>query len=309
MVEVGGKSWLTKETGTTISSLEAEQDSGNIDKTQSKATPNESSSSGITSGGGPRCQEAIRDTIAQTRVLNLEKIKTTQALEITSLKRRVKKVEKKQRSRTHKLKRLYKVFVKREVDDKEVSAAGEVNAASIATTKMFNRAFNRVNTFVDFKTELVDGSSKIAGEELTQESAKKQKVDNDKETAELKKLMEIITNEEEVIFCLSVFGNLWLIEGGVSQCLELAMGEEDLLTLDVPALKNSSYKRPNRRSNSCYNGTVVSTEHAVVIALAQKNKGSFEAESIIRAASTRNAWSVLFKNSVPLSVRTEITRA
>ncbi|GKG29372.1 hypothetical protein Tco_0416737, partial [Tanacetum coccineum] len=70
---------------------------------------------------------------------------------------------------------------------------------------------------------------------------------------------------------------------------------------------------------------------------AQKNKGSLEAESIVQAASTRvrfrlsttpfcsgvrgvevlcsipsslkNALSVLFKNSVPLSGRTEITRA
>nr|GEX20267.1 hypothetical protein [Tanacetum cinerariifolium] len=46
--------------------------------------------------------------------------------------------------------------------------------------------------------------------------------------------------------------------GGVSQCLELSLGEEDLLTLDVPALKNSSYKGPNRRSNSCCDGTDVS---------------------------------------------------
>ncbi|GJZ85855.1 hypothetical protein Tco_0651194 [Tanacetum coccineum] len=135
---------------TTASSLEAEQDSGNITKTRSKATPNESSSLGTTSGGGPRCQETMRDTIAQTRfenvsklsndsllargntlrsdedrlklnelmelcttlqkkVLDLEKTKTTQANEIASLKRRVKKLEKKDRSRTHKLKRLYKV--------------------------------------------------------------------------------------------------------------------------------------------------------------------------------------------------------
>ncbi|GKE00975.1 hypothetical protein Tco_1388958, partial [Tanacetum coccineum] len=53
---------------TTASSLEAEQDSGNINKTQSKATPNESSSQGTNSGGGPRCQETMGDTIAQTRV-------------------------------------------------------------------------------------------------------------------------------------------------------------------------------------------------------------------------------------------------
>ncbi|GJZ48469.1 hypothetical protein Tco_0602301 [Tanacetum coccineum] len=42
-------------------------------------------------------------------VLDLEKTKTTQQNEIASLKRRVKKLEKKSRSRTHKLKRLYKV--------------------------------------------------------------------------------------------------------------------------------------------------------------------------------------------------------
>ncbi|GJS00718.1 hypothetical protein Tco_0317226 [Tanacetum coccineum] len=45
----------------------------------------------------------------QNRVLDLEKTKTTQHNEIVSLKRRVKKLEKKNRSRTHKLKRLYKV--------------------------------------------------------------------------------------------------------------------------------------------------------------------------------------------------------
>ncbi|GKA97130.1 hypothetical protein Tco_0825024 [Tanacetum coccineum] len=56
---------------TTTSSLEAEQDSGNITKTRSKATPNESSSLGTTSGGGPRCQETMGDTIAQTRFENL----------------------------------------------------------------------------------------------------------------------------------------------------------------------------------------------------------------------------------------------
>ncbi|GKA69041.1 hypothetical protein Tco_0775105 [Tanacetum coccineum] len=74
---------------TTASSLEAEQDSGNISKTQSKATPSESSSLGTTSSGGLKCQENIGDTIVQAR--------------------RVKKFEKKNRSRTHRLKKLYKV--------------------------------------------------------------------------------------------------------------------------------------------------------------------------------------------------------
>ncbi|GJX60152.1 hypothetical protein Tco_0291542 [Tanacetum coccineum] len=145
---------------TTASSLEAEHDSGNINKTQSKATPNESSSLGTTSCGGPRCQETMRDIIAQTRfesvskhsndsllargntlqsdedrlkldklmalcttlqnrVLDLEKTKTTQHNDIASLKRRVKKLKKKNRSRTHKLKRLYKVGLTARVESSD----------------------------------------------------------------------------------------------------------------------------------------------------------------------------------------------
>ncbi|GJR20058.1 hypothetical protein Tco_0968585 [Tanacetum coccineum] len=48
--------------------------------------------------------------------------------------------------------------------------------------ELFDKAFKRVNMFVDFRTDLVEGSSKRAGEELEQESTKKQKVDDDKET-------------------------------------------------------------------------------------------------------------------------------
>ncbi|GJY80960.1 hypothetical protein Tco_0493711 [Tanacetum coccineum] len=110
---------------TTASSLEAEQDSGNITKTRSKATPNESSSLGTTSGGGPRLKlEELMElcTNLQNRVLDLEKTKTTQANEIASLKRKVKKLKKKNRSRTYKIKRLYKVGLTARVEssgDKE----------------------------------------------------------------------------------------------------------------------------------------------------------------------------------------------
>ncbi|GKD56674.1 hypothetical protein Tco_1290061 [Tanacetum coccineum] len=48
-------------------------------------------------------------TTLQKKVLDLEKTKTSQDNEIVSLKRRVKKIEKRNRSRTHGLKRLYKV--------------------------------------------------------------------------------------------------------------------------------------------------------------------------------------------------------
>ncbi|GKB05124.1 hypothetical protein Tco_0833319 [Tanacetum coccineum] len=58
---------------TTATSLDAEQDRGNINKTQSKATLNEPSSLGTSSGSGPRRQETMGDTIAQTRFENVSK--------------------------------------------------------------------------------------------------------------------------------------------------------------------------------------------------------------------------------------------
>ncbi|GJV42531.1 hypothetical protein Tco_1420971 [Tanacetum coccineum] len=64
--------------------------------------------------------------------------------------------------------------------------------------EMFDRAFKRVNTFEDFRVELVERKEKREREELIQESLNKQKVEDDKETTELKKLMEIIPDEEEV---------------------------------------------------------------------------------------------------------------
>ncbi|GKF01877.1 hypothetical protein Tco_0028800 [Tanacetum coccineum] len=58
---------------TTASCLEAEQYSGNILKTRSKAIPIEASSLGTTSGGGRRRQDTMGDTIAQTRFENVSK--------------------------------------------------------------------------------------------------------------------------------------------------------------------------------------------------------------------------------------------
>ncbi|GKE81240.1 hypothetical protein Tco_1551240 [Tanacetum coccineum] len=66
----------------------------------------------------------------------------------------------------------------------------------------------KVNTFVDYRTELVEESSKKveaeithesslkrAGEELEQESSKKQKLEEDKEFEELKQCLEIIPDD------------------------------------------------------------------------------------------------------------------
>ncbi|GKB84113.1 hypothetical protein Tco_0956385 [Tanacetum coccineum] len=92
---------------TTASSIEVEQDSG----------------------GGPRRQETMGDTIAQTRFIDLEKTKTSQAQEITSLKRRVKILEKKGGSRTHKRKRLYKIGFRARVSLSGKESLGEEDAS------------------------------------------------------------------------------------------------------------------------------------------------------------------------------------
>ncbi|GKB92416.1 hypothetical protein Tco_0964688 [Tanacetum coccineum] len=138
---------------TIASSLEVEQDSGNITRTRSKATPNESSSLGTTSGGGPRCQETMGDTTARTRFESVSKHSNDSLLvrgntlrsdedrleldELMKLfERRVKKLEKKNRSRTHKLKRLYKVGLIARVESfrdeeslgEDASKQGRINA-------------------------------------------------------------------------------------------------------------------------------------------------------------------------------------
>nr|GEY90458.1 hypothetical protein [Tanacetum cinerariifolium]GEZ85331.1 hypothetical protein [Tanacetum cinerariifolium] len=168
------------------------------------------------------------DTTAQTRVLDLEKTKTN-CNEIDSLKRRVKKLEKRNRSRTYKLKRLYKVGFTARVEsfgDKEslgedaskqgrrinvinadeditlgrrinvINADEDITMVSVQddtdkemfdvddlggeenmkgyklkdlklkefdrTQEMFDKAFRRVNTFEDFRPELVEGKAKRA---------------------------------------------------------------------------------------------------------------------------------------------------
>ncbi|GJY96420.1 hypothetical protein Tco_0513330 [Tanacetum coccineum] len=64
--------------------------------------------------------------------------------------------------------------------------------------EMFDKAFKRGNTFEDFRIELVEGKEKRAGIELIQEITKKQKVEDDKETTELKYQMLKSFNREDL---------------------------------------------------------------------------------------------------------------
>ncbi|GKC83117.1 hypothetical protein Tco_1138834 [Tanacetum coccineum] len=115
---------------TTASSLEAEQDSGAKKpwgiqlltrfENVSKLSNDPLLARGNTHRSGDdslKLNELMElCTNLQQMVLDLETTKTTQANEIASLKRRVKKLEKKDRSRTHKLKRLYKVGLSANVE-------------------------------------------------------------------------------------------------------------------------------------------------------------------------------------------------
>nr|GEZ88750.1 hypothetical protein [Tanacetum cinerariifolium] len=78
--------------------------------------------------------------------------------------------------------------------------------------ELFDKAMKRKNTFVDFKTEFVEESSKKveaeitqkesskrAGDKLEQETAKKQKIVDEKETTNLKQLVKIIPEEDIAI--------------------------------------------------------------------------------------------------------------
>nr|GEW70350.1 hypothetical protein [Tanacetum cinerariifolium] len=105
---------------TIATSLDAEQDRGNMFKTHSKATPNE-----------PGSKELVQVVVPGAKIswgillLRLETTKTTQALEIDSLKRRVKKLERRKWSRTHRLKRLYKVGLSARVKSSKDEGLGE----------------------------------------------------------------------------------------------------------------------------------------------------------------------------------------
>ncbi|GJZ11638.1 hypothetical protein Tco_0546397 [Tanacetum coccineum] len=173
---------------TTATGLDVEQDRGNINKTQSKATPNESSSLGTSSGvvNTPQSNEdrlKLNElmefcTKLQQIVLYLENTKTAQAQEITSLKLRVKKLEKKGGSRTHKLKRLYKVGRSARVISCDEASLGDQGDASKQGRKidvidkdaeitLIRETQGRYGDEEMFDTGVLDGDEVLAELEVT----------------------------------------------------------------------------------------------------------------------------------------------
>nr|GEU44765.1 uncharacterized mitochondrial protein AtMg00810-like [Tanacetum cinerariifolium] len=147
--------------------------------------------------------------LALMGVLDLEKTKTTQALEIDSLKRRVKRLEKKQRSRTHKLKRLYKVgltarvfvakqdenFVEKEVDSTQV----QVSTAAITATISIDKSITTTTATIPVPKSQDKGKANII-EELVK-LKKKDKILLDEEVAlKLKEELQAKFDKEEQRF-------------------------------------------------------------------------------------------------------------
>ncbi|GKB38439.1 hypothetical protein Tco_0883381 [Tanacetum coccineum] len=94
-----------------------------------------------------------------------------------------------------------------DIQDKQRRKHFAAKRAEEKRNKPPTQAFKRVNTFVDFRIDLVEVSSKRAGTELEQEVTKKQKVDdvqetaevdNDQEAVKIKELMKIITDKAKV---------------------------------------------------------------------------------------------------------------
>nr|GEY28073.1 hypothetical protein [Tanacetum cinerariifolium] len=304
---------------TTATSLDAEQDSG-------VNTPRSDEDS-------LKLKELMElCTNLQNRVIDLEKTKTSQALEIDSLKRKVKKLEKKQRSRTHKLKRLYKVRLTTRVDSsadeaslgEDASKQGrkindidadegitlvdettenqgrfddqedaemlfdvaddlrgeevfisqevpltEVNATVATTTTTtidditlakahleINSAKPKVDKVVIQESEHAKRAeekrntpptraqqrsiiSKRAGEELEQKNAKKQKMKDDKESAELKQCLEIISDDgDDNAKKQKMKDDKESAE--LKQCLEIISDDGDDVTIDATPLSSKS---------------------------------------------------------------------
>ncbi|GJT91528.1 hypothetical protein Tco_1080373 [Tanacetum coccineum] len=138
-------------------------------------------------GGGPMCQETMMDTIAQTRVLDLVTTKTTQATEIASLKRRVKKLERRNKSRTYGLKRLYSFGSSRRVESSEDEGLGEEDASKQGRIADINA--NKDIYLVNVQTdEDMFGVNDLDGDEVIVES-----VDVVNTTKETRRVVEEVT--------------------------------------------------------------------------------------------------------------------
>ncbi|GKE23980.1 hypothetical protein Tco_1435492, partial [Tanacetum coccineum] len=122
----------------------------------------------------------------KAEVLDLENAKTAHAQEKTSLKLRVKRLEKKRGLRTYKLKRLYKVGSSRRLESSEDKRLGDQEDASKQGRKIANIYVDEGITLVDdtqerycedmFDTSVLDDEEVFEGQDVdeTRNVAKKE---------------------------------------------------------------------------------------------------------------------------------------
>ncbi|GKA62754.1 hypothetical protein Tco_0762273 [Tanacetum coccineum] len=119
-------------------------------------------------------EEAINEENVPTHSndpLLSEHTKTTKALEIDNLKRRVKKLEKKQRSKTHGLRRLYKVGLSARVISSEDEGLGEEDASKQGR-KIHDIDADEDSTLENvhdadmFDTSVLNGEEVFAGQDM-----------------------------------------------------------------------------------------------------------------------------------------------
>nr|GEX28902.1 ribonuclease H-like domain-containing protein [Tanacetum cinerariifolium] len=116
-------------------------------------------------------------TQLQSRVLTLETTKTNQASDIGSIKRRVKKLEKKASKRTYKLKRLYKIGSSRRIESSDEASLGDEEVASKQGRIIHNLDADEGVTLVDetqrrndqdmFDTSVLNDEKVIAKKEVS----------------------------------------------------------------------------------------------------------------------------------------------
>ncbi|GKE20570.1 hypothetical protein Tco_1432082 [Tanacetum coccineum] len=121
-------------------------------------------------------------TKLQQRVLDLENTKTAQAQEITSLKKRVKKLEKKRGSRTHKLKILYMVGRSARVVSSEEASLGDQEDTSKQGRKTDDINVDEDITLKNvhdadmFRVNDLDGDEVVGESEVTDKASEKRNV-------------------------------------------------------------------------------------------------------------------------------------
>ncbi|GKC72120.1 hypothetical protein Tco_1118003 [Tanacetum coccineum] len=121
-------------------------------------------------------------TKLQQRVLDLENTKTAQAQEITSLKKRVKKIEKKGGSRTHKLKRLYRVGRSTRIVSSDEASLGNQEDASKHGRKIHDIdadediILENVHDAEMFDVNDLDGDEVVVESEVTDKAVEKRNI-------------------------------------------------------------------------------------------------------------------------------------